>query len=369
MMPAPPSLPLLAALLDAERALGRLAEAMRDGELRARLWADAARREAFAGARLDGVAVDPTDFMIATLEPDLVPTAGRSEAQAAHALWLGARTAQGERAPGPAAATETPVGAAAAAWQAVADLESLLAESLPAGDEPLSETDGDGTAPAWTPPWLEGIWRATQTGVSGRDPARLAFSDRQRAEARALLRRADDALGCPALYGGVLALDLLLRPPADPAWAAPLARLIAPAALARACRVPEVWLPASPTLLSERTGMRLALSAGAADWQLWLANAVAEAAHRERRRAAALDQAASGWRRRVGARRSNSRLPDVLDFLFTQPALTVRRLQQHLDTTFRGAQLMVDELVEAGILREVTQRALDRVFVAVELMP
>ncbi|HEY0834982.1 MAG TPA: helix-turn-helix domain-containing protein, partial [Azospirillum sp.] len=89
----------------------------------------------------------------------------------------------------------------------------------------------------------------------------------------------------------------------------------------------------------------------------------------ERRRALALDQAAAGWRRRLGARRRNSRLPEVLDFLFGQPALTVRRLQQHLNITFRGAQLMVDDLVAAGILREVTQRALDRVFVAVELMP
>ncbi|HYH20456.1 MAG TPA: hypothetical protein VD995_17760 [Azospirillum sp.] len=365
MTPASPPPPLLAALLEAERALGRLAEAMRSEDLRTRLWADAARREAFAGARLDSVAVDPTDFMIATLEPDLVPTAGRNEAQAAHALWLGALTAQGGRAPQPPAPPAgAPVGAAAAAWQAVADLENLLAD-----DAPTPEADSEETAPAWTPPWLEGIWRATQTGISGRDPRRLAFTDRQRAEVRALLRRADDALGSPALYGGVLALDLLLRPPPDPAWAAPLARLITPVALARACRVPAVWLPASPTLLAERTGLRIALAAGEADWHVWLANAVAEAAHRERRRALALDQAASGWRRRVGARRSNSRLPDVLDFLFTQPALTVRRLQQHLDTTFRGAQLMVDELVEAGILREVTQRALDRVFVAVELMP
>lgn len=364
-----PSPPLLTALLEAERALGRLAEAMREEAPRARLWADAARREAFAGARLDGVAVDPTDFMIATLEPDLVPTAGRGEAQAAHALWLGARTAQGERAPRPPAAAadapaSAPVGAAAAAWQAVADLESLLAD-----DEPMPDADGEERAAEWTPPWLEGIWRATQTGVSGRDPGRLAFTGQQRAEVRALLRRADDALGAPALLGGVLALDRLLRPPADPAWAAPLARLIAPAALTRACRLPEAWIPLSPTLLSERTGMRLALSGGEAEWHLWLTGAVAEAAHRERRRAAALDQAAAGWRRRVGARRSNSRLPDVLDFLFTRPALTVRRLQRHLGSTFRGAQLMVDELMEAGILREVTQRALDRVFVAVELMP
>ena len=69
------------------------------------------------------------------------------------------------------------------------------------------------------------------------------------------------------------------------------------------------------------------------------------------------------------AKRRNSRLPEVLDFLFDEPAFTVRRVQKRLGSTFRGAQLLVDELIEAGIVREATNRALDRVFVAVDLMP
>ena len=40
-----------------------------------------------------------------------------------------------------------------------------------------------------------------------------------------------------------------------------------------------------------------------------------------------------------------------------------------MGSTFRGAQILVDELLEVGILREATNRALDRVFIAVDLMP
>jgi hypothetical protein len=59
----------------------------------------------------------------------------------------------------------------------------------------------------------------------------------------------------------------------------------------------------------------------------------------------------------------------VIAGLFDHPAFTVRHLQKRLGTTFRGAQLLVNDLVDAGVLREVTNRALDRVFVAVELLP
>ncbi len=122
-----PSLTLVTALLDAERSLGRLAEAVQDPQRRRRLWANSARREACAAARLDGVAVDATDALIATVNPDLVPTAGRSDAQSVHALWRGALFAQGVL-PAPArrpqiARPGATHGAAAQAWRAVAALE------------------------------------------------------------------------------------------------------------------------------------------------------------------------------------------------------------------------------------------------------
>ncbi|PWC42828.1 hypothetical protein [Azospirillum sp. TSO22-1] len=377
-MTATVPLPLVSALLELERAVGRLAEAVRDPARRERLWADAARRDAVAAARLDGAAVDPTDFLVATVAPELVPPTRRSTGIAAHALWSGVRLAQGKmRRPAPPPPFELtapagpktgPLGAASAAWRAVAELEAAddvdahFAEDEPAPVTPLPEP--------WTVGWLERLWCATQNGVSGRAADR--FPPHEERQAGALLDRVDGLLGEPGMVGGIEALGYLLRPAPVARvapWAVPLARLVAPALLARAARVPEVWLPAAPVLLAERTAARLAAGGADLDWRIWLAGALTAAAHAERRRADALDAMAAGWRQNTGTRRRNSRLPEVLDGLFEHPAFTVRRLQRRFATTFRGAQLIVDDLVEAGVVREVTQRALDRVYVAVDLMP
>lgn len=384
--PPSPTPALLTALLEAERALGRLAEVAQDPERRRRLWADAARRESCAAARLDGVAVDPAEFLVATIGTDLVPTAGRGAAQSVRALWQGARFTQGiiaapARREGNARAPVSYTGAAAAdAWRAVADLEAGLDALSPF---PSDDDDGDSppladdAPPAWTLGWTEALWRCLQAEVSGRDPGRLAFSADREAEAATLLKRLDMAGESPALLGGVGMLAELLRPAPDlriPAWAVPSARLMAALAVARCCRVPNVWLPMSVSLHTDRTAAGLAARGRDKDgrdegWRLWLADTVAETARRERERALSLDRTADGWRQRVGAKRRNSRIPDILDFLFEEPAVTVRRVQKRLGSTFRGAQLLVDELLEAGILREATNRALDRVFIAVDLMP
>ena len=382
-MPTQPLSPaLLTALLEAERALGRLAEATGDSTRKRRLWADAARREACAAARLDGIAVDGTEFLVATVSTDLVPTAGRGAAQSVRALWQGARFSQGVIA-APAryedgAAPPRPTGGAAAdAWRAVAELEAGLADlDAPAPGEAPDETDDTDTRadapPPWTLGWMEALWRCLEAEVSGRDPGRLVFSPQREGEAVVLLERLDAAGEAPALLGGVGMLAELLRPAPDlriPTWAVPSARLMAALAVARTCRVPSVWLPMSVALHTDRTAAGIAARGRDESWRLWLADTVAETARRERQRALMLDQAAAHWRRRVGTKRRNSRLPEVLDFLFDEPAFTVRRVQKRLGSTFRGAQLLVDELIEAGIVREATNRALDRVFVAVDLMP
>jgi hypothetical protein len=229
----------------------------------------------------------------------------------------------------------------------------------------------DALAP-WTLAWTEALWRCLQAEMSGRAPEHLGFSHEQETEAKALLDRIEAAAIHPALLGGVGILAELLRPMPDlriPSWAIAPGRLMAALAVGRACRLPAVWLPMACALQSDRIGTGIAVRGRAEDWLIWLADAVAETAQRERRRAAALDQAAESWRRRVGARRRNSRLPDMLDLLFDEPAFTVRGMQMRLGTTFRGAQLLVGELTEAGIVREATDRALDRVFVAIELIP
>lgn len=378
MSAQPLSPALLTALLEAERALGRLAEVTNDPVRRKCLWADAARREACAAARLDGVAVDTTEFLVATVSTDLVPTAGRGAAQSVRALWQGARFSQGVIAAPPRyedgnAPARPSGGAAADAWRAVAELEAGLADL----DSPVLEEDEGKEAqadapPPWTLGWMEALWRCLEAEVSGRDPGRLVFSAEREGEAVVLLDRLEAAGQAPALLGGVGMLAELLRPAPDlriPTWAVPSARLMGALAVARTCRVPSVWLPMSVALHTDRTAAGIAARGRDESWRLWLADTVAETARRERQRALALDAAAAGWRRRVGAKRRNSRLPEVLDFLFDEPAFTVRRVQKTLGSTFRGAQLLVDELIEAGIVREATNRALDRVFVAIDLMP
>ncbi len=373
---------LLTALLEAERALGRLAEACQEPERRRRLWADAARREACAAARLDGIMIDPTDFLIATVNPDLAPTVDRPAAMCAHALWQGARFAQGVRdAAALHARARTPVrgpsrSAAADAWRAVAALEGhadadSASDTLPDAKDPL-ESDGSAAPAPWTLGWIKASWRILEADLSGRDPTRLNLSVEREAEAMALLNRLDQAGEAPALLGGIGLLAELLRPPPDlrtPGWLRPTARLLAPLAIARNCRLPGLWLPLSTSVWSDRTAAAIAVRDSGDGWRLWLTDMIAETARRERQRLATLDQTAQSWRRRLGDRRRNSRLPMVIDGLFERPAFTVRHLQKRLGTTFRGAQLLVNDLEDAGVLREVTNRALDRVFVAVELLP
>lgn len=380
-MPTPDlSLPPLTAALEAERALGRLAEATADPLARRRLWADAARREACAAARLDGVVVDATDFLMATIGTDLVPPAGRGAAQSVRALWQGARFSQGVIAAPPrqsdAGRLARPAhGAAAEAWRAVALLESdsdAFDAPPDADEEGAEDARADAAPPVWTLAWVEALWRCLQAEVSGRDPGRIILSPEREEEAALLLRRLDAATEQPGVLGAVAMLAELLRPPPDlrlPGWAVAPARSMAALAVARCCRLPGLWLPLSVSLHTGRTTAAIAARGREEEWALWLADAVAETARREAERARALDRAAEGWRRRVGAKRRNSRLPEILDHLFEEPAFTVRRVQRRLGSTFRGAQLLVDELIEAGIVREATNRALDRVFVAMDLLP
>jgi len=56
-----------------------------------------------------------------------------------------------------------------------------------------------------------------------------------------------------------------------------------------------------------------------------------------------------------------------LDFLFTRPIFTVRQMESALDIPFAAAQRYVEKLVAAGILRESTGYAKNRIFRADEI--
>jgi len=81
----------------------------------------------------------------------------------------------------------------------------------------------------------------------------------------------------------------------------------------------------------------------------------------------ALDAMAERWRRGLGLR-ADAVAHRLIDILPDWPALTVRRVEELLATTFQTANQAVAQLVEAGILRERTGQRRNRIFAAEEVL-
>jgi len=409
----PPHTPAtLAHLFAAERALGRLDEALRAPDRHRSHLADAARREALAAARLDDHPVHPGDFFMALVAPTLVPLGGRADATYAHGFWQLAEALQGvivQAWPAPAgparmlratiAAPDAAGAALASAWAALAEGEALLRGAGASDIEPAIE-NAEGWEPAaplpapWTIPWLAEILRRLLHGADAETPeAELEPLAQAAAE---ILGDLDEALRRqPGLPGLAAALGVLhsraepfpkgTRMEGDrrlaPVWevvdaraATPfgwkLARVLAPPLLARVSDLNAAWVPFSPAFAVDVASYRRAAAGGdKARWSAWFAAAVASAATREHQRVLALDRIGERWHGLIGERRSHSRLASMPELLFERPAFTVRSLQQRLSCTFRGAQLIARALERAGIVREISERALDRVYVAQDLLP
>lgn len=69
----------------------------------------------------------------------------------------------------------------------------------------------------------------------------------------------------------------------------------------------------------------------------------------------------------VQADNNPQRMSAVIDFLFSRPILTLRQLETALDIPYMAAKRYVDKLVEAGVLKETTGHARNRVFMAYEV--
>lgn len=65
--------------------------------------------------------------------------------------------------------------------------------------------------------------------------------------------------------------------------------------------------------------------------------------------------------------RNPRRMEQVLDFLFSRPVLSVRQLEKGLGITYATAKSYIEKLVEAGVLKEVTGYARNRIFRADEI--
>ncbi|NJC97470.1 MAG: Fic family protein [Anaerolineae bacterium] len=69
----------------------------------------------------------------------------------------------------------------------------------------------------------------------------------------------------------------------------------------------------------------------------------------------------------VHADRNPGRMTAVIDFIFSRPILTVGQLETALDMPYMAAKRYVDKLVKAGVLKETTGYARNRIFMAHEV--
>ena len=105
-------------------------------------------------------------------------------------------------------------------------------------------------------------------------------------------------------------------------------------------------------------------------WEEWLTfflRGVSTQAQNAVVRAGRLQELHSRYRMQFQTARAAARLLQVVDMLFAQPVLTVRQVERALGVNFPTAQRYVNRLEEAGLLRETTGRARNRVYQADEV--
>jgi Fic family protein len=76
----------------------------------------------------------------------------------------------------------------------------------------------------------------------------------------------------------------------------------------------------------------------------------------------------SSYRNRLQEARASALLLSLVDELFSFPAISTRIASKLLDVTPRSAQLNVNKLVSAGILKEATGKKRNRIYVASEII-
>ena len=69
----------------------------------------------------------------------------------------------------------------------------------------------------------------------------------------------------------------------------------------------------------------------------------------------------------VQADRNPGRMTAIIDFLFSRPILTVRQVEAGLGIPYVAAKRYIDKLESAGVLREITGYARNRIFRADEV--
>jgi Fic family protein len=107
------------------------------------------------------------------------------------------------------------------------------------------------------------------------------------------------------------------------------------------------------------------------DWDGWLTFFLGVVEHQARDaviRAQRLRVLRDDYRARVATARSSGLLGVLVDAVFDTPALTIPQARALLGVTHRAAAQNIAKLVDAGILREVGDRARNKLFLAVDVV-
>ena len=368
----------LAALAAAERALGRLDGTLADPDRRRCHLPPAVRRTVVAMMKLDGAPVTADELALAAAAPECVAPGPRAAAVRAAGLVRLALDIEEDRVG--AAAPSRPTGPTAAGF-AAAGLKAVL-EGLALLDEAPepAEPEGQGGAPPErAPPWSAGWLAATYHRWVALDgsPEPVVPADALdegigtveialrgdlglTGACRALIRlhRLDDPRAertrAPDAFEDALSRRLrdYGRSATAGFWPS-VARLGAAALLRRACALDHVHLPLAVGLAGDATAFREILAGPEDDAVGWLLVRIAALAEAETDAVAVTVRRQAAVTAAIGHRRRDSRVPDLLDRLWREPALTVAGAASALGVTPRAARLAIAALTRAGILRGV----------------
>jgi Fic family protein len=107
---------------------------------------------------------------------------------------------------------------------------------------------------------------------------------------------------------------------------------------------------------------------GWTDWIRFFADGVAEQAIDGVQRARQLLALQKQYREQMQGKSHSSLVLRLVDELFASPVITIGRAEEVLKVTFRSAQQNIDKLLKTGILREITGKQRNRVYLAQGIM-
>lgn len=106
-------------------------------------------------------------------------------------------------------------------------------------------------------------------------------------------------------------------------------------------------------------------------WQAWLRfflRGISEQARESAFRLERLQDIRTKYQAIVDRDRNSMRMAAVMDFLFSRPILSVRQVSDDLGIPFKTAGYYLAKLEQAGVLREITGHARNRIFQADEIL-